>query len=705
MRPAPTVPPPLRTAARVACGALLALLCAAGIARDDRPLRHALEDRALVEPEAVLAEIPARLERAIGPEQARERALLLLAQANACRVLAQLHCQREASATARQAAIQAGDVALEVRSLILEGRAFMALQDTSLGERRLADAELRLADEPHPELAADIDLGYSSLSHSLGKHALAAEYAARGLARLAADSDPGLQIRLLRNQARALTQLERFDEAAAGLERALAIVTRVADPKLRAELHLEQSRLARRRGDGEGQARAAAQVIALAEELRNSQLGGQGYEEMGLAARDARELDDAQRHLALAVERFREHGLVRDELRAIRTLLLVMLDAQRPGEEREPVTRRYLALEAQVMQADRAQAADDFDARLKYVQQEGEVARLETEALLAQERERSLAAANRFTLFLNGLALVVLLMLGGFYLLQRRSNRRLRQALLAQRQSESRATELLRLSTGYVFLHDLDGRLLMMNPAAAEALGRSPESMVSRDVRELLPVDGHPAFEKYLERLRSTGEAHGTLRVLRADGSERQWRYGNRLSLLDPEHAYIVGHAVDVTDEIEQTEALRDASERDALTGSYNRRYLEVFERRRGGKEAWAVVNVDLDHFKQVNDTLGHDEGDRVLVEFARFLQARVRDGDAVVRAGGDEFLLLLGETTEAGLQALIERLRQDATQAPCAFSLGWARRDGVETLADTLARADRDMYERRRLKRGGGGP
>jgi diguanylate cyclase (GGDEF)-like protein/PAS domain S-box-containing protein len=273
--------------------------------------------------------------------------------------------------------------------------------------------------------------------------------------------------------------------------------------------------------------------------------------------------------------------------------------------------------------------------------------------------------------------------------------------MAAQRESESRALDLLRLSTGYVFLHDLDGRVLMMNPAAAEALGGRSETMPGRDIRELLPEEGRDAFERYLQRVRERGQAGGTLRVQRADGSERLWRYGNRLSRPDRERAYVVGHAVDVTDQVEETETLRERSERDALTGAWNRRYLEEFEPRLAHDARWAVVNVDLDHFKRINDSLGHDQGDRVLIAFAGFLQDRVRDSDAVVRAGGDEFLLLLPDTSAAGLDHLIQRLLQDLPLAPCAFSLGWARRDAGEALAETLARADRHMYERRRAARG----
>jgi diguanylate cyclase (GGDEF)-like protein/PAS domain S-box-containing protein len=703
--PMPPVPAPLRQ--RLTRLSLLVLLWGASLpwpaaAQDATPaaLRHPIEDRALVEPERVLAELPALLDAAQAADDTRTRTLLLLAKANACRVIADLHCQREAGAQARQAAAQTGEVGLEVRGLIVEGRAHMALQDYSQGERLLGDAELRLRDGPDPVLAADIDLGYSSMSHALGKHALAAQYAERGLARLGPDDDPPLQVRLLRNHARALTQLRRSEEAGVVLDRGLAISRRVADPKLTAELFLEKARLARRLRDAAGQKQNAAEVIALGEQLRNSQLAGLGFEVLGLAAADARDWNEAERQLREAIGRFRALDLSRDERRVTRALLDVLIEADRPASAWEALLRRYLEIEREVLEADRAQAADDFDARLKYAQQENQVLRLESEARLAQARELSLAATNRLTIWLNVFAGLTVLLLAVFFGLQRRSNRRLQAAVNALRESESRAMDLLRLSTGLVFLHDTEGRLLMMNPAAAEALGSSSQDMVGRDVREFLPEDGRAPFEQYLRRVADGGEAHGTLKVKRLDGGERYWRYGNRLSLSGTGQRYVVGHAVDVTEQLAEAERLRERSERDALTGAYNRRYLEEFERGQGEAGRWAVVNVDLDHFKQVNDTHGHEFGDRVLIGIAQFLQQRVREGDAVVRSGGDEFLLLIGGAGEATLELLIERLLLDAHRAPCAFSLGWSLREGRETLAETLARADRAMYERRARKR-----
>jgi diguanylate cyclase (GGDEF)-like protein/PAS domain S-box-containing protein len=674
-------------------GMVLALGTAAAVAAD-LP-RHPLEDQALSDPDRVMRDVPALVARAKAAADWQQVATLELARANACRVVANWACQRDASAAASDAAREGKLPALEVRGLVGQARGYMALQDYTQGEQLLGKAELVLKQAPLPELSADIDLAYSSLSYALGKHQLAAKYAQRGLDRLGPDEALPMQVRLLRNHARSMSHLGQADAARAGLARATAISERFNDPKLSAELYLESARLARTEGDIAEQRLNGERVLALGTRLQNSQLAGLGHEVLGLAAHDADDHAGAQRELALAHAAFRELGQARDELRVARELITVMFDMGRPTGEIEPLVRRYLGLDDEIMQANRAQAADDFDARLKYAQQEFDVMRLQAEATLAQERERSLAATNRLTRFLVLLALVTLLVLTAFFILQRRSNRSLRKALMALRESEARATDLLRLSTGFVFLHDRDGRLLMVNPATAQALGLPPQALEGRSVRDFIDSPTEEGFDTYLSRVLEKGRDEGLLRIRMPGGEARHWRYGNRLSANEDGGAYIVGHAVDVTEQIQQTETLREQSERDPLTGAFNRRHIDDFALAHGDA-SWAAVNVDLDHFKSINDLHGHGHGDRVLIDFAQFLQQRVRAQDAVIRAGGDEFLVLLANSGDSALGALLERLQQDAIRAPCQFSLGWAVRQDGEPIEETLARADRAMYEKR---------
>jgi diguanylate cyclase (GGDEF)-like protein len=110
-----------------------------------------------------------------------------------------------------------------------------------------------------------------------------------------------------------------------------------------------------------------------------------------------------------------------------------------------------------------------------------------------------------------------------------------------------------------------------------------------------------------------------------------------------------------------EADALREQAERDWLTGLHNRRYLareleRLSRERRGGH--YSVAVLDLDHFKAVNDTFGHDAGDAVLARVAALLVDQVRAGDAVVRTGGEEFVVLMPGTDERAAVACGERLR-----------------------------------------------
>ena len=155
--------------------------------------------------------------------------------------------------------------------------------------------------------------------------------------------------------------------------------------------------------------------------------------------------------------------------------------------------------------------------------------------------------------------------------------------------------------------------------------------------------------------------------------------------------------------------ALSEASARaeaatDPLTGLRHRRGLEAaFAEARGedpGGRPSALLMVDVDHFKRVNDTYGHERGDQVLVELARRMTQTVRPGDVVLRLGGEEFVVLLPDAGADRARAAAERLRRGIAHTPVAglpvtVSIGVAT-DGSDhaDVADLLSRADRALYE-----------
>jgi two-component system cell cycle response regulator len=148
-------------------------------------------------------------------------------------------------------------------------------------------------------------------------------------------------------------------------------------------------------------------------------------------------------------------------------------------------------------------------------------------------------------------------------------------------------------------------------------------------------------------------------------------------------------------------------SRTDALTGLYNRRHLEerlreVASGARRHSYLLAVVMLDIDFFKRVNDTEGHQGGDEVLREFTRRLQGEVREEDVVGRWGGEEFLLILGQTEIDGVRALAERIRGSVGNTPfqlgdheitVTMSAGCAAGPAGDT-EDLIRRADLALYD-----------
>lgn len=155
---------------------------------------------------------------------------------------------------------------------------------------------------------------------------------------------------------------------------------------------------------------------------------------------------------------------------------------------------------------------------------------------------------------------------------------------------------------------------------------------------------------------------------------------------------------------------LRRSAGTDALTGVLTRRAFEVAasaalggDRRR--QASTSLVLIDLDNFKEVNDSLGHAAGDRMLIRTVEAWAARLRRGDLVGRLGGDEFVLLLPGTDVEGADRVVAELR---VVSPTAFSCGCvtASPDAPEpTVAELVAVADAGMYRVKRARPGGSAP
>lgn len=155
----------------------------------------------------------------------------------------------------------------------------------------------------------------------------------------------------------------------------------------------------------------------------------------------------------------------------------------------------------------------------------------------------------------------------------------------------------------------------------------------------------------------------------------------------------LVADARAIADRLIRTEHLTAAATADALSGLANRRSFDRAVARVTDRDV--VVIIDLDSFKQVNDTAGHQTGDEVIRTFGACLRAQVREGDMAARVGGDEFVLLLRDTDPDGAEQMLERIRVDWSNRrphPVTFSAGVARSGGDG--GDALRAADAALYD-----------
>jgi diguanylate cyclase (GGDEF)-like protein len=160
-----------------------------------------------------------------------------------------------------------------------------------------------------------------------------------------------------------------------------------------------------------------------------------------------------------------------------------------------------------------------------------------------------------------------------------------------------------------------------------------------------------------------------------------------------------------------QKQVIEQQSFTDPLTEIYNRRSLDqvvgkFISHARRRKAPLTFLMVDMDKFKNINSSFGHLTGDFVLAEAAKLLAGSIRGSDAVVRYGGDEFLILLADTTEDGAECVIARISSHLTEWNAAghvdnlvlsMSIGTAEWHDGQTLDEVLDIADRRMYENKR--------
>jgi diguanylate cyclase (GGDEF)-like protein/PAS domain S-box-containing protein len=269
------------------------------------------------------------------------------------------------------------------------------------------------------------------------------------------------------------------------------------------------------------------------------------------------------------------------------------------------------------------------------------------------------------------------------------------------------------------------GRIVLWNPAASDIFGYPPSDALGMSIEALIPSHLRVQHREGLARYRMTGRGRYVdsrklldLPAVRKDGV--RIRIEMSLSPIEPTDVlglagqrFVLAVVRDVTERRELEDQLAHQAFHDSLTGLPNRAlFVERLEhslrrKARSGRHA-AVLFMDLDNLKDVNDSLGHEAGDRLLVAVAKRLRGCLRDTETLARFGGDEFVILIDDATTGGVSSQLAERLLECLAPPFSLagervfvsaSIGVAQHDpfSSDRANVLLSRADAAMYEAKR--------
>lgn len=283
----------------------------------------------------------------------------------------------------------------------------------------------------------------------------------------------------------------------------------------------------------------------------------------------------------------------------------------------------------------------------------------------------------------------------------------------ALRESEERYRAIMQQSTLCIFLADIDTRVILDgNLAMQRLLGYSREELSGLSLYDFMEKDQDDIYEKILRILKERSYFKGERRFRRKDGSLVDVEISVNLIGFRGKNVMCV-IAQDISPRKLAERQLTHTATHDPLTGLVNRlllydRLAQELARARRQKKKIALMTIDLDRFKTVNDTMGHGVGDQLLKAVGQRLKSLLRESDTLARVGGDEYMIVLPDITQADdvtriadniLQAMRMPFDLESFKIPVTASIGIAYypEDGKDS-EGLIKSADLAMYEAKTL-------
>ena len=271
------------------------------------------------------------------------------------------------------------------------------------------------------------------------------------------------------------------------------------------------------------------------------------------------------------------------------------------------------------------------------------------------------------------------------------------------RESEERYRTIFEDSRDAIYITTRDGIFVDVNQSTLNLFGYTREEIIGMNALQIyVNSDDRSTFQQEIEQMGSVRD-YG-VQFSKKDGTKMDCLLTSTIwRSLDGNILGYQGIIRDITERKKAENKLKYLSLHDSLTGLYNRAYFEEEMRRLESRRFSPVglLTCDIDGLKLINDALGHDKGDNLLLATANVLRESFREGDMVARVGGDEFAVLLPNSDRDALERATQRIRHAVTkynknisEFPLSISIGSAIAiDAFKNMGDLFKEADNNMY------------